>query len=58
MIANGDTVEGIASNAQISQETVRTHLKSVFSKTGTTRQASLAILLNSTSIRVESTAVN
>ena len=58
MIANGDTVEGIAVNAQISQETVRTHLKSVFSKTGTSRQASLAILLNSTAIRVESTTVN
>lgn len=58
MIANGETVDRIALNAQISQQTVRTHLKSVFSKTGTTRQASLAILLNSTSIRVESTAMN
>ena len=58
MIANGDTVEGIATNAKISQETVRSHLKSVFSKTGTSRQASLAILLNSTAIRVEASAVN
>ena len=55
MIAQGETVDRIATHGQISQETVRSHLKSVYSKTGVSRQASLAILLNSTSIRVDST---
>ena len=54
MIAQGETVDRIATHSQISQETVRSHLKSVYSKTGVSRQASLAILLNSTSIRVDS----
>lgn len=55
MIAQGETVDRIATHGQVSQETVRSHLKSVYSKTGVSRQASLAILLNSTSIRVDST---
>ena len=53
MIAEGDTVETIATRSQVSKNTVRSQLKSVFAKTGVSRQTSLATLLNSTSIRRE-----
>lgn len=53
MIAHGDTIDRIAVQSQISEGTVRSHLKSVFTKTGVSRQAALANLLNSTTIRPE-----
>jgi len=44
-IAIGETLPEIASESGLSRETLRSHLKSVFNKTGTTRQAELAVLL-------------
>jgi DNA-binding CsgD family transcriptional regulator len=44
------TVEAIAAAFGISQETVRTHLKRVLSKTGLARQAELAALLAGTAL--------
>jgi DNA-binding CsgD family transcriptional regulator len=40
----------IAGRHGVSIGTVRTHLKSAFAKTGTTRQAELAILLSRTTL--------
>jgi DNA-binding CsgD family transcriptional regulator len=44
-IARGETLAAIAAAHGISVETARTHLKSVFTKTSTHRQAELAALL-------------
>jgi DNA-binding CsgD family transcriptional regulator len=44
-IAIGETLPEIAAASGLSRETLRSHLKSVFNKTGTTRQAELAVLL-------------
>jgi DNA-binding CsgD family transcriptional regulator len=44
-LADGATVEQLASRKGISQETVRGHLKAVFAKTGTHRQSELVRLL-------------
>jgi DNA-binding CsgD family transcriptional regulator len=49
-VAEGMTPSEIASKQHISIGTVRTHLKSAFAKTGTTRQTELAILLSRTRI--------
>jgi DNA-binding CsgD family transcriptional regulator len=46
-IANGKDLETVAMERQISKETVRNQLKSVFLKTGTNRQAQLAVMLSS-----------
>lgn len=45
MIAQGMSLREIAERKSISYETVRTHLRSIFSKTDTRRQAELAKLL-------------
>lgn len=45
-IAIGTAVEDIAIKFTISRETVRSHLKRIFSKTGTAKQSQLAILLS------------
>jgi DNA-binding CsgD family transcriptional regulator len=44
-IAIGETLPEIAVESGLSRETLRSQLKSVFNKTGTTRQAELAVLL-------------
>lgn len=46
-MANGKDLETVATERQISKETVRNQLKSVFLKTGTNRQAQLAVMLSS-----------
>lgn len=45
-IASGESVENIATKFGVSRETIRNQLKSVFSKTGTSRQIELVLLLN------------
>lgn len=49
-IANGKSLEDIASESETSLNTVRSHLKKVFQKTGTRRQAELVRILLLTSI--------
>jgi DNA-binding CsgD family transcriptional regulator len=44
-IAVGKTLPEIAASGDISRETLRSRLKSIFDKTGTARQADLAMLL-------------
>lgn len=44
-LADGKTVEDIATSYGVSLNTVRTHLKTVFAKTGTNRQVQLVALL-------------
>lgn len=46
-IADGDSIDSFAQRAGMSRETVRTHLKSVFAKTGTRRQVDLVRVLAS-----------
>jgi DNA-binding CsgD family transcriptional regulator len=48
-IGRGETLRNIATAERMSVETMRTRLKSVFSKTGTHRQAELALLVASMS---------
>jgi DNA-binding CsgD family transcriptional regulator len=48
-IAQGQTLEEICTALGLSRETVRTQLKSVLAKTGTSRQTELALLLSGTS---------
>ena len=45
-ITEGKSIEQISSAAGLSQNTIRTHLKSVFQKTGVERQAELVSLLS------------
>jgi DNA-binding CsgD family transcriptional regulator len=45
-VATGATMEAAAANLGLSIETVRTYLKRVMAKTGTRRQAELAVLLS------------
>lgn len=45
-IAQGHSVEQIAATSGVAQETVRTHVKRVMAKTGTNRQAEVAVLLS------------
>ena len=44
-IAEGQDVSDIATNQSVSIATVRTHLKALFAKTGTSRQSALAALM-------------
>lgn len=45
-IASGETLQVIAGRHGVSLHTVRNQLKSVFSKTGVTRQVELVLLIN------------
>jgi len=45
-LASGKTIDGVAAELGIGRETVRTHLRAVFRKTGTNRQAQLVRLLS------------
>jgi len=47
ILATGKSLEEIAAQLTISVDTVRTHLKKVFAKTGTARQAQLVALIKS-----------
>jgi len=50
-LADGKVVEGLATELGVTLNTVRTHLKNVFAKTGTTRQAQLvALILSSVAV--------
>jgi DNA-binding CsgD family transcriptional regulator len=44
-LVSGDSLRSAAKALGIQYETVRTHLKSIFQKTGTCRQAELVILV-------------
>ncbi len=46
LVVNGDGVRAISDRLSISSATVRTHLRAIFSKTGTHRQAELVRLLS------------
>ena len=46
MIASGKSIKQAAEELSITYETARTHLRRVFSKTGTSRQAELVILID------------
>lgn len=45
-IASGESVDNIATKFGVSRDTIRNQLKSVFAKTGTSRQIDLVLLLN------------
>ncbi len=45
-IAEGKSIRQVAEELSITYETARTHLRRVFGKTGTSRQAELAMLIN------------
>lgn len=49
LLVQGQTCEAIAEVLSLSRHTVRTHLKNIFAKTGTARQAELVRLLAMTS---------
>jgi DNA-binding CsgD family transcriptional regulator len=51
LIADGHSIDAIATSLSVSLNTVRTHLKSVFSKVGVNRQAELAKLLSTAAMR-------
>lgn len=51
LIAEGYAVDSIATTHSVSLNTVRTQLKSIFTKLGVTRQAELASLLSTTGLR-------
>lgn len=44
-LIDGDTVTDCAADMGVAESTIRTHVKSVFAKTGRTRQSQLASLL-------------
>jgi len=47
-LADGGTIADYAAAANCSVETVRSHLKAIFAKTGVKRQAELAVLVHRT----------
>jgi DNA-binding CsgD family transcriptional regulator len=44
-ISDGTTIDQIAETMKVSKETIRTHLKNIFSKTGVNRQSQLVALI-------------
>jgi DNA-binding CsgD family transcriptional regulator len=58
LIAEGQTVDSITSTLSVSANTVRTHLKSIFSKTGVGRQAELVTLLSTSALRTPHRKLN
>ncbi|WP_416408816.1 helix-turn-helix transcriptional regulator [Agrobacterium rosae] len=46
-ISTGKDIPSVAQQLAVSTETIRTHVKSIFRKTGTSRQSELAALLSS-----------
>jgi DNA-binding CsgD family transcriptional regulator len=50
-LTTGETIETIASNTGVSTNTVRTHMRGVFEKTGCNRQAEVVALLSGIAIR-------
>lgn len=48
LLANGENVEDVSEKLNISSNTARTHIKRIFGKTGSSRQAELVRLLMST----------
>jgi DNA-binding CsgD family transcriptional regulator len=46
-LLQGQSVEGVAEALNVSVHTIRTHLKNIFAKTGTCRQAELVRLMSS-----------
>ena len=50
-LATGKDLDSFAAERQLSKQTVRNQLKSVFLKTGTNRQAQLAVMLSSCPLR-------
>lgn len=48
LLANGENVENVSEKLDISPNTARTHIKRIFGKTGSSRQAELVRLLMST----------
>lgn len=53
-LANGAAVDGLAARLGISLNTAKTHLKNIFAKTGTSRQAQLvALILSSVAILLD-----
>lgn len=53
LIAEGRTVEAITERLSVTSNTVRTQLKSIFTKTGVGRQAELARLLSASGLRTQ-----
>ncbi len=51
LIAAGHTIDSITSTLSVTSNTVRTQLKSIFNKTGVSRQAELASLLSAGGLR-------
>lgn len=56
-LAEGKTLEELASQLNVSRETLRTQLRSVFAKTGAKRQAELATILASASFLTKPSTV-
>jgi len=55
-LAAGNTIDQVAVSLRIGRETVRSHLRAVFRKTGTNRQAQLVKLLTGLGTRVSASA--
>ncbi|PWK84932.1 regulatory LuxR family protein [Lentzea atacamensis] len=57
-VADGSTDREIARNLSISPRTVHKHLEQIYRKLGLTNRASLAVLINSTSVDVPETSLS
>jgi DNA-binding CsgD family transcriptional regulator len=53
-VADGDSLQEVARRLGVTLATIRTHLRSIFAKTGTSRQAELVrLLIQSCSVRID-----